>query len=134
MSHNVLLATWTDSAKAYESFSKLEESTFSGINRYLVIERQSDGKIKINDSDDNNAGTNTFGGSLIGSLVGILGGPLGVLLGFSSGALLGSLLDVNQDDKDQAVLSEISKALPVGTTGLLVDIDEDDENNEYGKK
>lgn len=127
MSHNLLLATWNDSAKAFESFTKLKNSDVSNIKQSIIIERQTDGSIKVPDQINNSEGINTLGGSLLGSLFGILGGPLGILLGFGTGALVGSLFDADDFDADQAVLAKISQSLPVGTTGLFVELDEHDE-------
>ena len=93
-----------------------------------VIERQKDGQLALNDGYSYTAGNNTVGGSLVGTLIGILGGPLGMLLGFSTGALLGSLADLDDVDSDEAVLAEISKRLPAGSTGLIIDLEEQDES------
>lgn len=129
MSHHLLLATWADSAKAFESFTKLKNTTFShDINSAIIIERQADGHFKIQDQFNNQDSTNTLGGGFFGSLLGILGGPLGVLLGFSTGALIGSLFDADNIDANQAVLSKISQSLPVGSTGLFIDLEEQDES------
>ena len=128
MSHNILLVTWITSSKAYEAYSQVKNQITGNINQLAVIERQDDGKISINDGYSYTAGDNTVGGSIIGTLIGILGGPLGMLLGFSTGALIGSLADLDDADTDEAVLAEISKYLPIGSTGLIIDIEEQDEN------
>ena len=127
MAHHILLASWDDSAKAYEYFTKLTNASIGNINQASIVERLSDGKIKIHDENNSSDGVNTLGGGALGSLLGILGGPLGVLLGFSTGALVGTLFDADDFDDNQAVLAEISKALPVGFTGLVIDIDETDD-------
>lgn len=133
MKHNILLATWNDSAKAYESFTQLKKADIGNINQAMIVERTVDGSFKIQDGSDNTTGENTLDGGLIGSLIGILGGPLGLLLGFSTGALIGSLADLDQGTDDQAVLSKISQALPIGSTGLILNIQEDNEQlaNDY---
>lgn len=127
MSHNLILATWTDSSKAFEAFSELKNSELSNIHQALVIQRQSNANFEIKEQLNNDYGSNTLGGGLAGSLLGILGGPLGVLLGFSSGALIGSLFDDDQALSSDSVLTTISKKLPLESTALLIDLDEVDE-------
>ena len=60
--------------------------------------------------------------------IGILGGPFGVILGFTAGALIGESFDIDHEKEDLAVLGRISQALPVGATGLLIDIYEETED------
>ena len=127
MAHNILLANWNDSSKAYEAFSKLKNENTLDVLQAVIIERKDDGKIEVKDGIDTTSGTNTIGGGLIGSLVGIIGGPLGVLLGFSTGALIGSVSDFDNTDQNQAVLSRISKSLPIDSTGLFINLNEADE-------
>lgn len=127
MTHHILLATWNESSKAYESFSQLKNSGLANIHQASIVERQQDGKFKIHDQNGDAPDTNTWGGSIFGSLIGILGGPLGVLLGFTAGALIGSAFDVDDANADLAVLGKIGQALPTGTTGLIIDIDEDSD-------
>ncbi|MPW45833.1 DUF1269 domain-containing protein [Acinetobacter guerrae] len=128
MSHNILLLTWDNSSKAYEAYSQVKNQITDNVYQLAVIERQTDGQLKVNDGYSYTAGNNTIGGGLVGTLIGILGGPLGMLLGFSTGALIGSLVDIDDAGTDEAVLTEISKLLPLGSTGLLIDLEEQDEN------
>lgn len=133
MAHHILLATWNDSAKTYEIFTQLKNADIGNIHQAMIVERTADGSIKIQDETNNTAGENTIDGGLIGSLIGILGGPLGLLLGFSAGALIGSLVDLDQGTDDQAILAKISQALPIGSTGLILNIEENAEQlaNDY---
>ncbi len=127
MTHHILLATWSESSKSYQAFSELKNNPIDNINQSVIIERLEDGRFKVNDQNSDALDANTWGGGFLGSLLGILGGPLGILLGFTTGALVGSLFDADQNSDDLAVLSKISQALPVGTTGLFIDINEQDE-------
>lgn len=128
MSHNILLATWSDASKAYENFTKLKNSQIVNINQAVIIERLENGSFKIVDHDGSlDPNDNTWTGGLFGSLIGILGGPLGILLGFTTGSLLGSLADSNTELSQAAVLSKISTSLPVGSTALFIDVNETDE-------
>ncbi|SPL72508.1 DUF1269 domain-containing protein [Acinetobacter stercoris] len=127
MTHHILLATWSESSKAYESFTQLKNADIGSINQTTIIERLADGSVKVQDQDGKALDANTWTGGLLGSLFGILGGPLGILLGFSTGALFGSFFDADQNSDDLAVLSKISQALPIGSVGLFIDIDEQND-------
>lgn len=127
MAHHILLATWSESSKVYENFTQLKNAQIINIKQALIIERLPNGSFKIHDRDGNDVDANTWTGGLFGSLIGILGGPLGVLLGFTTGALIGSLSDADQYDESAAVLSKISQSLPVGSTALFLDVEEQDE-------
>ncbi|QIO05584.1 DUF1269 domain-containing protein [Acinetobacter shaoyimingii] len=128
MAHHILLVTWRESSKAYESFIQLKNQQNININQVIVVKRADDGSIQIQDNQGNDVDSNTLFGGLFGSLIGILGGPLGVLLGFSTGALVGSLNDADEFDENSAVLSKISQLLPLGETALFVDLEEEDES------
>jgi hypothetical protein len=54
----------------------------------------------------------------------VLGGPLGVLIGGATGLLIGSLFDLDDEDEDESVLSEIARAARVGHETLLAEVDE----------
>lgn len=127
MSRHILLVNWADSAKAYEAFSQLKNSAALNVLQATIIERQLDGKFVVKDEINATDGSNTLTGGLFGSLFGILGGPLGVLLGFGTGALIGSFADLDDSDAGQAVLAKISQALPIGSTGLFIDLNEESE-------
>ncbi|OTG94932.1 hypothetical protein [Acinetobacter sp. ANC 3832] len=99
MTIHILLASWDDSTKAYDYFTKLTNSSIGNINQASIVERLSDGKIKIHDENNSSDGINTLSGGALGSLLGILGGPLGVLLGFSTDALVGTLFDADDFDE-----------------------------------
>lgn len=119
MAHHILLVTWSDPSKAYESFTQLKNLQNININQAVIVQRSNDGSIQIKDNQGKDVDSNTLFGGLFGSLIGILGGPLGVLLGFGTGALVGSLNDADEFDDNSAVLSKISQLLPLGETALL---------------
>lgn len=124
MSHNVIIISWPEEAKAYQALSELRSSSSNGINQAAVVQRSEDGKIVVRDGSSKTDGLGTLTGSALGSLIGILGGPVGVLLGFSTGALFGSIADFGSVIDDQAVLAGISSAIKPGSTTLIVDINE----------
>jgi len=127
MSHNVVLVTWDESAKAFEGFTQLKKININKIHELSLIHRQFDGRFKIEDQVNPDQDNGLWSGSLIGALIGILGGPLGIILGFTAGALIGESYDINHEKDDLAVLGKISQILPVGKTGLIIDIFEESE-------
>lgn len=128
MAHNLVLVTWNNSAKAFEGFTQLKDSPINNIHEASILQRQKDGRFKIEDQINPDQDNGIWSGSLIGALVGILGGPFGMILGFTAGALIGESYDIDHEESDLAVLGRISKALPSGETGLLIDIYEESED------
>jgi uncharacterized membrane protein len=126
-SRDVIAVTFADDANAYEALSRLKELDSHndiGVHGAAVVAREDDGKIVVKDQfgEDNYEGS--VGGGLVGLLVGVLGGPLGILIGGATGLLVGSLFDEDEDDETDSALSEISKAIRVGSLGLLADVSE----------
>lgn len=128
MTRNIVLVTWPDDSKAYEALTKLKSEDPDRINQAAVIHRESDGRVSLRDGGTNIGGAGTLGGGALGALIGILGGPLGVLLGFSTGALFGALVDTGDEIDDDSVLGLISAALPPGKTGILIDVEESNQD------
>lgn len=125
--HNIILVTWSESSKAFQVFSDLRKSGLANINLAAIVERNKSGALDIKEQLNNDYGSNALTGGMVGSLIGILGGPLGILLGFSSGMLLGSLADDGELIADNNVLTKISQVIPVGTTALIIDLTEENE-------
>ncbi|GAA1480227.1 hypothetical protein GCM10009624_06670 [Gordonia sinesedis] len=123
---NIILLTWAEPAKAYQAFSRIRDVDFGGVTveGSAVVERQSDGRLKVADGQDNELGLGTLGGSVLGTLIGLLGGPVGALLGFAGGALFGSIFDVGRAADSDSVVGEMSRALPPGHAGLLIEAEE----------
>jgi uncharacterized membrane protein len=128
MSHNLVLVTWDESSKAFESFNQLKNSSVHKIHEISLLKRQQDGRFKIEDQINPDQDNGIWSGSLIGALVGVLGGPFGIILGFAAGALIGESYDINNEKSDLAVLGKISQALPIGTVGILIDAFEESES------
>lgn len=126
MTKNIVLISWDDSSKAYEAFSKFKDLDAGTIriNSSAVVERGSDGQLKVTDGQDNVIGIGALGGSTIGLLLGILGGPLGVLLGGATGGLIGSLADVDRGDASDSVVASAGRALPAGRTAIIAEVEE----------
>jgi uncharacterized membrane protein len=78
--------------------------------------------VSVKDEVGDDTLVGTASGGIIGLLIGILGGPLGVLIGGATGLLVGSLYDMADADDTDSVLSEVSKTVAVGRTGLLAQV------------
>jgi ABC-type lipoprotein release transport system permease subunit len=61
---------------------------------------------------------------MLGLLLGIIGGPLGVLIGGTYGLLVGSLFDLDEAERTESVLSEISASVRPGHTALRAQVTE----------
>ena len=124
--NNIVLITWAEPSKAYEVFSKIRDADFGGVqvDSSAVIERLADGQLRVTDGQDNEIGLGTLGGGALGTLIGILGGPVGLLLGFAGGAIVGSFFDVDRTFDSDSVISEMSRALPPGRAGVVLEVQE----------
>lgn len=119
--------TFEDNSHTYEAFSKITNTTGSlGVVTAAVVERDTDGTVKVADSTDSNYGSATIDGSLIGMLIGVLGGPLGMLLGWGVGAAGGSLVDTDRLEQGDDAVSEFANAIPAGRNALIAETNEAD--------
>jgi uncharacterized membrane protein len=125
---NVIAASFSEDANAYQALSRLKELDAKGdvgVQGAAVVVRDEDGKIVSKDQIGDESVDGTVTGGLVGLLIGVLGGPLGVLLGGATGLLVGSLFDEDETDATESALAEISKSIRVGSTGLLADVSEE---------
>jgi uncharacterized membrane protein len=124
---NVVVVRFTEPSKAYQALSELKQSDADGrieLKSAAVVERTTQGELKIADSADNVGLVGTASGSLIGLLVGVLGGPVGLLLGFGAGALVGGSFDLDRADESDEALSVLGRAISPGSTALIADVTE----------
>ena len=132
---NVVLVTFEEESKTYQAASVLKEASAQGrieLHAVAVAQRAEDGtlRIKEGDADDFPVGTWTGGvvggttGGILGLTLGALGGPLGLLMGGTGGALLGSLIDVDDADRAESVLSTMARAIEPGKTALVAHVTE----------
>ena len=129
VNRNVIAVTFEEEANAFEAFSRLKELNSRDdidLHGAAVVAREDDGKLVEKDEYEDDNYDDTVGGGLLGLLVGVLGGPIGVIVGGAAGLLVGSLSDEDEDDETDSALGELSKAIPVGPPGLLVDVSESD--------
>lgn len=124
----IVLISFEQTGQAYEAFSKFKDLDLGGVrvDGAAVVERTEDGSLRVTDGQDNVIGLGALGGGGLGALVGILGGPLGVLLGFAGGSLIGSAVDVDRAVDTDGVIGAMSRALPPGRAGIIVELDEID--------
>ena len=75
-----------------------------------IVDKDSNGKIRLRQSEDINAGQGATSGGFYGSLIGIIGGPIGMLaggaLGAAAGGLWGKLRDIGIDDDHMKDMGE----------------------------
>jgi uncharacterized membrane protein len=125
---NVIAASFSQDANAYEALSRVKELDGKGevgVRGAAVVVRGEDGKIVTKDQIGDESVEGTVGGGLVGLIIGVLGGPLGVILGGATGVLVGSLFDDDDIDETESALADISKSIRVGSTGLLADVSEE---------
>ena len=124
---NVVVVRFTEPSRAYQALSVLKECDADGrigLESAAVVERTSEGELRIAESTDNLDLVGTASGSLIGMLVGVLGGPLGVLLGWGAGAMMGAAFDVDRDETSDEALVVLGRAIPPGSTAVIASVDE----------
>jgi uncharacterized membrane protein len=132
---NVVLVTFEEESTAYQAASALKEASAEGrveLHAVAVMQRAEDGtlRVKEGDADDFPMGTWTGGiiggttGGIIGLTLGVMGGPLGLLLGGTGGALLGSLIDIDDADRAESVLSTMARAIEPNQTALIAHVTE----------
>jgi uncharacterized membrane protein len=124
---NVIVVTFAEDQRAYQAMTTLKELDSQdqvGLNEAAVVLRDETGHVQMRDSVEDDGYAGTLGGGLVGLLIGIIGGPLGILVGGATGVLVGSLFDVHDADDSESALSDVSKAVQVGRTALLADLDE----------
>jgi uncharacterized membrane protein len=122
---NVIVVSFAEDSTAYEALTTLKELDGQGQVRVVdaaVVARGDDGGVSVKDEVGDDTLVGTASGGIIGLLIGILGGPLGVLIGGATGLLVGSLYDMADADDTDSVLSEVSKTVAVGRTGLLAQV------------
>jgi len=125
--HNVIAVTFEEDSKAYQALNVLRRADDEGrvgVRSAVIVERQPEGPIRLQEGEDNVIGEGTAGGSLIGMLIGVLGGPVGVLLGLGTGMAIGAIFDLDRADTADDVLSQMSESIPVGTTAVIAEVDE----------
>ncbi len=127
----IALITFEDNASNYEALSRLKRISNRNtldIKQAAIIEKNGNGTaFSIKDSLDYESGNRIATGGLIGAIIGILGGPLGVLCGWVIGDLAGAGTNYVKAKRTTTIFDRVSENLMPNTSGLIVYMDEDDE-------
>jgi uncharacterized membrane protein len=124
---NVVVVRFTEPSKAYQALSALKQCDAEGrigLESAAVVERTTNGELRISESADNVGLVGTASGSLIGMLVGVLGGPVGVLLGWGAGAMMGGAFDVDRAVTSDEALTVLGRAIPPESTAVIASVEE----------
>jgi uncharacterized membrane protein len=121
----VVVVAFSDDDKAFEALATVKQLDGQGqidLIAASVVTRDDDGRVHVKDESGDDSFAGTASGGVIGLLIGILGGPLGVLIGGATGVLLGSLYDLEDADRTDSALSQVSKTIQVGRNSLLAQV------------
>jgi uncharacterized membrane protein len=124
---NVVVVRFSDPSKAYQALSVLKDCNADGrigLESAAIVERTSEGELRIPEGTDNMELVGTASGSLLGMLIGVLGGPVGVLVGWGTGALMGGALDLDRADTSEEALSVLGRAIPPESTAVIASVEE----------
>jgi len=119
---NVLVMHFANPSNAFQALSDLKGQP--GVSGAAVVERTTEGQVRLADGYTPELGSGTAVGGLVGSLIGILGGPLGVLLGWSTGVLTGALFDTDEAADTEDGFTVLSKSIPTGGNALIAEMSE----------
>ena len=125
--YSVISVSFDPDSNAYAALTALKEMDSQGqlnLEAAAVVVRGEDGQIEVKDRVDSNDFAGAASGGLLGLLIGIIGGPLGVLIGGTYGLMLGSLVDLDEVEETDSVLSQISASARPGHTALLAQVTE----------
>lgn len=119
---NVLVMQFPEPSQAFEALSDLKG--IDGVRGAAVLERTTDGALRVADGYTPEEGSSVAVGGLVGGLVGVLAGPVGVLLGFTTGALIGGVYEDDIEEEADDGFTILSKNIARGDNALLVEIRE----------
>lgn len=124
---NVISVSFDPDSNAYAALTALkalESQKRLAVDAAAVVARGDDGAIVVKDRVESPEFAGAASGGVLGLLIGILGGPLGVLIGGTYGLMLGSLVDLDEAEETDSVLSQISASVQPGHTALLAQVTE----------
>jgi uncharacterized membrane protein len=125
--YNVIAVSFDPDNNAYAALTtvkELDEQGRLGVDAATVVVRDANGHIVVKDRAGSFEYAGAAGGGMLGLLLGIIGGPLGVLIGGTYGLMVGSLFDLDEVERTESVLSEISASVRPGHTALLAQVTE----------
>ena len=119
---NVLVMHFSEPSKAFEALSDFKGQ--AGVKGAAVVERTSDGQVRVADGYSPESGSGIAVGGLVGALIGILAGPLGVLLGWSTGLVAGAAYDADDAADADDGFTVLSKSIAPGSNAVIVEMTE----------
>ena len=125
--YNVISVSFDPDSNAYAALTALKEMDSQGqlnLEAAAVVLRGDEGQIVVKDRVGSYDYAGAVSGGLLGLLIGIIGGPLGVLIGGTYGLMVGSLVDLEEVEETDSVLSQISASVRPGQTALLAQVTE----------
>jgi uncharacterized membrane protein len=125
--YNVIAVSFDPDNNAYAALTTLKELAEQGrlgVDAATVVVRDANGQIVVKDRAGSFEYAGAASGGMLGLLLGIIGGPLGVLIGGTYGLMVGSLFDLDDVERTESVLSEISASVRPGHTALLAQVTE----------
>ena len=124
----LLVAAYVDERgadKALEAMKDAKSRNEFYFDDAVVVRRNADGKVFIDETGDMTSGKAAGVGALVGGVIGILGGPAGIAVGAGAGAAVGALAAATDGGFDQDSLKEVGAALPPGTSALVATTSKD---------
>ena len=126
-SEHVIVVCFDEPSKASDALGVLKQCDADDrlqLKSAGVVERKATGELHTIDGWDNDGPVGMASGALIGMLIGVLGGPVGVLIGWGAGATAGSVYDVGRSVASDEALTDLSTAIPAGSTAVIAYVEE----------
>jgi uncharacterized membrane protein len=123
----VIAVSFDSDNNAYQALTTLKELDGQGrlgVKAAAVVARDGDAKIVVKHRAGSFEYIGAAGGGTLGLPLGIIGGPLGVLIGGTYGLLVGSLFALDDADRTESALAEISASVRPAQTALLAQVTE----------
>lgn len=125
----VLVAAYTDEEAARKALENAKEAKKKGDIKFddaVVIRKDSEGKVHIDETGDLSVAKGAGIGALIGAVVGALAGPAAAAvaageaaaIGAGAGAATGALAGAPDEGISKESLEKVSGAMPAGTSAL----------------
>jgi uncharacterized membrane protein len=125
---NLIIASFSDEAKAIEASHKLTElESYGDITIYesVIVKKNADGEATLLQQTEATEGLRTLSGMAIGTMIGALAGPVGMLAGMLTGTLTGAVLESDYYDFSDDFGSKAIDNLQPGTTAIIAEVNED---------
>jgi uncharacterized membrane protein len=134
-SDNVVVVRFPELVRAQQAMSVLDTRDAEGrikLNAATIVERGSDGRLRVPEETDIDELAGTVSGAFIGMLIGVLGGPLGIVLGWSagtlfgwgSGALVGDIADHHKTEEAEDALTALGTSIRPGSCAIVASVSE----------